>query len=123
MKGKVAIVASALLVAVTGSALAGSDSTGVFRVGGVDIEGTLGTSGDYAYANTYVVDSGVVDYLSVDVSWKDRNNRSLGNAPKSAKRSGSVSSDLYASNGYYATGYHQATHKGETKHSSTKVYR
>ncbi|KPV60808.1 hypothetical protein QJ48_03285 [Paenibacillus sp. A3] len=121
MKAKVAIVASALLVAVTGSALAGYDSTR-FSVDGVRIEGELEYDGTKAKAKTHTVDRDIkVDYLSVDVSIKKSNGSSLGNKPNTDTNDDYVSTRIEADGGAYATGYHQVTHNGETNSRSTST--
>lgn len=120
MKAKVAIVASALLVAVTGSALAGYDSAR-FTVDGVKVKGELEYDGTKAKAKTYTVDESKVDYLSVDVSIKKSNGSSLGNNPKTDTNDDYVSTRIEADGGAYATGYHQVTHNGETNSRSTST--
>ncbi|MCP1307528.1 hypothetical protein [Paenibacillus tyrfis] len=122
MKGKVAIVASALLVAMTGSALAGND-TARFPVNGKQILGTLSYDGTTAYATVESVDGSKIDRLSVDAAIKYANGQPVKpSKPRSANNTDYVTTDLTAPGGDHAYGWFGATHKGKTDSSQIKVY-
>lgn len=122
MKGKIAIVASALLVAMTGSALAGSDDTR-FSVNGKRIVGTLDYDGTTAYATVETADGSKVDRLSVDAAIKYENGEPVKPSnPKNASNSSYLTTKLTAPGGDHAYGWFGATHKGKADSRQIKVY-
>ncbi|MDO3675493.1 hypothetical protein [Paenibacillus ehimensis] len=114
MKGKVVVVASALLVAMTGSALAGYDSNRT-TTGGVEVKGTLDFDGSTARVKTHTVDrTNKVEYLYAEVAIRDASGNAIAEDWNSDSDDDYVTRSVTADGGIYATGKHEVANNGDT---------